>query len=93
MDRETEMTWDRMERGLEIGLEQELQEGCSRIDRSTHFSIYKRIKEGIGRERERESYLIGVPNGNESEREKFGPEQDVEIYIISEDTKRNKRKE
>ena len=40
---------DRMEKGLKKGIEQEMQKDCSRIDNSTYFPIYKRIKEGIGR--------------------------------------------
>ena len=50
LDWETEMTMDRMDGGLKKRIEQELQKDWSRIDKSTYFPIYKRIKEGIRRE-------------------------------------------
>ena len=51
MSWEAEMTRDRMERGLKIGIEQELQEDWFRIDNSTYLPTYKRIKEGTEREK------------------------------------------
>ena len=45
LDWETEKIMDRMERGLKKGIKQELHEDCSRIDKSTYFPTYKRIKE------------------------------------------------
>ena len=73
LDWETEKIRDGMEKGLKKGIEQELQEDWSRIDNSTNFPTYKRIKEGIGRE----SYF-----GWKMRRrtiEKFGPEQNGAI--------------
>ena len=87
MSWEAEMTRHRMGRGLKIGIEQEQEEDWSRIDKSTYFPTYKRIKEATGREN-----YFDRKNVKESER-KIWTVQNVETHIISEDTKRIEKKE
>ena len=87
MSWKAEMTTGRMDRRLNIGIEQELPVDWSRIDKSIYFPTYKRIKAGIGRE-----YYFNRKNVKESER-KIWPEQDVKTHDLGRYEKNREKRE
>ena len=50
MSWEAERTRDIMEKAIKKDIEQEIQEDWTKIENSSYFPIYKKIKEEIGRE-------------------------------------------